>query len=227
VPRRLDDARREELLDGVMRIIAARGFAAVQISEMARELHCSAATLYKIAPSKDSLVLLAIARWGELTLEALEVRAQRGTTSSERARAYFRAGAESIHPLSLAFYADVERFESTRLAWRTLVVDRYIDRFVDLVECAVEAGEIRPVNIRFLAETLRRIGLVTRDERVLSASGLTAEQAVLEVDSLLWDGLRGLQTTRRGGRRGEAGSPRTPEASGRKDGGVQSAQASV
>ena len=46
------------------------------------------------------------------------------------------------------------------------------------------------MNIRFLGEVLRQIGFVTRDERVLSASGLTSEQAVLEVDALLWDGMR-------------------------------------
>ena len=190
MPRRLDDERRKELLDGVMRIVAARGFAEVQISEMAHELKCSAATLYKIAASKDSLVLLAIARWGERTCANLEARAALGETSSERARAYFRAGAESLHPMSLAFYADIARFESTRLVWRTTVVDRYIDRFIELVQSAEDAGEIRPVNTRFLGEILRQIGFVTRDERVLSASGLTSEQAVLEVDALLWDGMR-------------------------------------
>jgi hypothetical protein len=59
-----------------------------------------------------------------------------------------------------------------------------------LVRLAEEAGEIRPVNTRFLGEVLRQIGFVTRDERVLRASGLTSEQAVLAVDSLLWEGLR-------------------------------------
>jgi AcrR family transcriptional regulator len=190
VRKRFNDDRRDELLDGVMRIIGERGFSDVRISEMAGELHCSAATLYKIAPSKDSLVLLAMARWGELTLADIDARAQKGATASERARTYFRAGATSLHPLSLAFFADVERFESTRRAWRTGVVDRYIDRFVDLVRLAEEAGEIRPVNTGFLGEVLRQIGFVTRDERVLRASGLTSEQAVLEVDSLLWEGLR-------------------------------------
>ena len=196
MPRRLDDARHAELLEGVMRIIAARGFSEVRIAEIARELRCSAATLYKIAPSKDSLVLLAIARWGELTLGELEVSARKGTTASDSARRYFRAGAASTRHLSLAFYADIERYESTRLAWWTGVVERYLNRFVELVQLAEDAGEIRPVNIRFFAEVLRGISFVTRSERVLSATGLTHEQAVLEVDSLLWDGLRMPLTTR-------------------------------
>ena len=175
MPRRLDDERREELLDGVMRIIAARGFSEVQVSEIARELHCSVATLYKIAPSKDSLVLLAIARWGELTLRIS--RSAPGRARPPRSEhALLPRRSREPPPLSLAFYADIERFESTRLAWWTGVVDRYINRFVELVRRAEAAGEIRPVNIRFLAEVLRGIAFVTRNERVLSATGLTTNR---------------------------------------------------
>jgi len=189
LPRRPDIDRREELLNGVMRIVAARGFSNVRISDLAQELHCSPASLYKLGPSKESIVLVAIARWGGLTLADLEVGIQHCTTASERARLYFRAGAEKLHPFSVAFFADVERFESTRLAWRTEVTDRFIDRFADLVQCAEDAGEIRSVNIRFLAEVLRQVAFVTRDERVLRDTGLSHEEAVLEVDSLLWDGI--------------------------------------
>ena len=198
--KRLDEDRRDELLDGVMRVIAERGFSQVTVAELARELHCSAATLYKIAPSKDSLVLLAIARWADVTFADMEARSAKGKTArsaraptrqtaSERARAYFRTGAQRTRPLSLAFYADIGRYESTRLAWWTSVVQRYIDRFVALVKLAEEAGEIRPVNASLLAEVLRQISAVTRNDEVLRASGLSHEQAVLEIDSLIWEGL--------------------------------------
>ena len=100
--KRLDEDRRDELLDDVMRIIAERGFSQVTIAELARELRCSAATLYKIAPSKDSLVLLAIARWEKVTFADMETRSARGTTASERARVYFRVGAGAYRP-SVAF----------------------------------------------------------------------------------------------------------------------------
>ena len=189
MPRRLDDDRRGALLDGVMCIIAARGFSDVRISDLAHELKCSPATLYKLGPSKESIVLVAIARWGSLTLEAIEARARQPTTASDRARTYFRAGAEMLRPFSVAFFADVERFESTRLAWRTAVTDRFVDRFVELIQTAEDAGEIRPVNSRFLAEVLRQTAYVTRDERVLGATGLSHEEAILEVDSLLWEGI--------------------------------------
>ncbi len=187
--KRLDEDRRNELLDGVMRIIGERGFSQVTVAELARELHCSAATLYKIAPSKDSLVLLAFSRWADVAFADLEARAARGKTPSARARKYFRAGADRLQPLSLTFFADVAHYESTRLAWRTAVVDRYINRFVELVGEAEKAGEIRRVNLYFLAELLRQIGQVTRDDRALRDAGLTSEEAVLLVDSLIWEGL--------------------------------------
>jgi AcrR family transcriptional regulator len=189
VRKRLDDDRRDELLDGVMTIIAERGFSDVQMAEMARVLRCSASTLYKIAPSKESLVLLAIGRWGDVTLDMIEKRARRGATAMDRARRYFMGAAERLQPLSLAFRADVERFESTRIAYQA-ISDRFVDRFVELLDEAVAAGEIRPLNTRFLGHVLRQVNRAIRDEHALRTSGLTSGQAALEVDTLIWDGLR-------------------------------------
>ena len=156
VRRRLENGRREELLDGIMAIIAARGLSQVRTDDLARELHCSVATLYKIAPSKDSLLVLAIVNWGDRSLQNLERRASRGRTAADRARFYYQAAAEALHPLSLAFRGDVERFESARMAYQ-VISDRFVDRFVELLDEAVEAGEIKPPNTRFLAQVFRQI----------------------------------------------------------------------
>jgi AcrR family transcriptional regulator len=190
VAKRLASGRREDLLDGVMRIIAERGFADVRITEVAAELHCSAASLYKIAPSKDSLVMLAISRWGEQVLVSIERLSQTGATAADRARLYFRGGAESLHALSSKFREDVERFESTRMVWSANVADPFIVRFAELLDLAVKAGEIRTVNTGFMAEVLRQIASVLRDEQVLRANGLTVEQGMLEIDLMIWDGIR-------------------------------------
>ena len=186
--KRLDEDRRDELLDGVMRIIAARGFSDVPMAEMAHELRCSASTLYKIAPSKESLVLLAIGRWGDVTLDLIEKRARRGATATDRARRYFMGAAQRLRPLSIAFRADVERFESTRIAYQA-ISDRFVDRFVGLLDDAVVSGEIKPLNTRFLGHVLRQINRAIRDEHALTASGLTSGEAALEVDTLIWEGL--------------------------------------
>ena len=186
--KRLNSGRREELLDEVMAVISERGFSKVRVSEIARELHCSVSSLYKIAPSKDSLVLLALARWEETTFASLEDSARRGKTASEQARIYFRSGARSLSAQSPQFRLDAMRFESTRAA-AMRISDRFIDRFVELVACAAEAGEIRSLNHRFLGEMLRKIADVVGDAQALGASGITPTQAVLEVDEVIWDGL--------------------------------------
>ena len=183
------NGRREELLDGVMAIIAARGFSDVRMTDIASELHCSLASLYKIAPNKDSLVVLAIVRWGDRTLAEAEARAKRPTTAADRAQNYYRAAAEAVAPFSHAFRRDVERYESTRLAYKS-ISDRFVDRFAELIEDAVKVGEIRPVNARFMAGMFRYIAAAIRDEDLLDAAGLTAGEALLEVDTVIWGGLQ-------------------------------------
>ncbi len=199
MPKRLDDGRREELLDGVMEIIVARGFSGVSTLEMARELHCSVSSLYKIAPSKESLVALAIRRWGQQTFEYAEACGRQGKSASDRARNYFKATAERLAPQSREFRRDMERFEASRSAYRVLS-DTFVDRFDELLDQAVEAGDIRPVNIRFLGYVMRQIAVLVRDEDVLMACGLTAAQAGLEVDGLLWEGLKPRQRSGEGTR---------------------------
>jgi AcrR family transcriptional regulator len=186
--RQTADARRGELLDGVMEIIAARGFAGVRVSDIARELHCSLASLYKIAPNKDSLVVLAISRWGDCTLAAAEESAARTATAADRAQRYYLEAAAGVAPLSHAFRRDVERFESTRLAYR-LISDQFVNRFAQLIDEAAQAGEIRPVNARFMAGMFMHIAAAIRDEDLLHAAELTAAEALLEVDTVIWGGL--------------------------------------
>ena len=70
------------------------------------------------------------------------------------------------------------------------VSDRFVNRFVDLLDDAVEAGEIKPTNTRFLAELFRYMSRAIRDEQALRISGLSTEEAALLVDGLIWDGMR-------------------------------------
>jgi AcrR family transcriptional regulator len=189
VAKRLADGRAEELLDGVMRIIAARGFSELKMADLAPELHCSVATLYKIAPSKDSLIVLALVHWAEAGLKDMEVRAARGTTAVDRARIYWRTAAELISAQSHAFRADLDRFDSTRVAYRTSVSEPFLNRFVGLLDEAVRAGEIEPTNTCFLAHVFRSIAFLIRDEEILSLCGLTAGQAMLQTERMFWGGI--------------------------------------
>jgi len=187
--RRLDNGRREELLDGVMLVAGAQGFQDLKVGDLARELHCSVATLYKLAPTKVDLVALALERWGESTLSEAESRSLERSSASERARTYYRVGAERTRELSHEFRRDMERFSATRQTWR-VISDGFIERFAHLLDEAAEAGEIRPVNATFLAGMLRYVAIAVRDEDLLDRAGLTAREALLEVDTIIWEGVR-------------------------------------
>ena len=180
--------RREEILDGVMTIVSARGFSDVRIADIASELHCSLASLYRIAPNKDSLVVLAIGRWGERVLAEAGASATQGTTAADRAQRYWTSAATSISPLSHAFRRDVERYESTRLAYLTYS-NRFVDTFAGLLKEASDAGEVQSVNARFMAGLFRHVAASLRDEDLLEASGLTAAEAAMEIDRIIWEGL--------------------------------------
>jgi len=68
--------------------------------------------------------------------------------------------------------------------------ERFVNRFVELLDEAMAAGEIRPVNSRLLAHLITQTAAVVRDEEVLTALGLTAEEAMREIEQLVWRGVR-------------------------------------
>ncbi len=125
---RLKNGRKEELLDGVMHIAATKGFSELKMADLARELHCSVATLYKLAPSKIDLVIVALERWERHLLTQIDARSCDCSTPSARARTYYREGADGLRELSSTFRRDVEYFEATRRAYREIVSDRFIAR---------------------------------------------------------------------------------------------------
>ncbi len=189
MPKRFDDDRRLELLDGMVDIIIERGFSEVTVSDMANELHCSVSSLYKIATNKDGLIVLAIARWGDLALEKMEAQSLRGKTAVDRARLYWHAAVELIRLQSHEFRNDVDRFESARLAYAS-ISNQFVERFVELVDEAVESDEIEPINSCFVVHIFRQIAFVIRDERILEKCGLDASQALEQMDRIIWNGIK-------------------------------------
>jgi AcrR family transcriptional regulator len=189
LPKRFDDDRRLELLDGVVEIIIERGFSEVTVSDMANELHCSVSSLYRIATNKDGLIILAISRWGDLTLEKMEAHSLQGMTAIDKARLYWHAAVEIIRQLSHEFRNDVDRFESARLAYAT-ISNRFIERFVELLDEAVESDEIEPINSCFVVHIFRQIAFVIRDEQILEKCGLDASQALEQMDRIIWNGIK-------------------------------------
>src|SRR3712207_2155177 len=97
-------ARREELLDELVTLVLAEGFAAVTLDDLARRLHCSKSTLYGIAASKEQLVVAAVKRFFQTVTAAVESRTASTGDHRERISAYLLAVAEQLQPASPAFF---------------------------------------------------------------------------------------------------------------------------
>ena len=61
-PSRAYSEREGHLLEGLEEIFLQEGFRRVAVGELAARLHCSRATLYALAPSKERLFLLVLER---------------------------------------------------------------------------------------------------------------------------------------------------------------------
>ncbi|MFD5806975.1 TetR/AcrR family transcriptional regulator, partial [Streptomyces sp. NPDC127020] len=72
--RRVDTARRAGLLDSIEEIFLAEGFTRVTVGELTERLHCSRATLYSVAPTKEQMVVLATKRFFGSSAETIEQR---------------------------------------------------------------------------------------------------------------------------------------------------------
>jgi AcrR family transcriptional regulator len=185
---RLANGGADKLLDDMIPLVMAGGFAEVKIADLARSLSCSATTLYKIAPSKSELIIAVIRRWGEQTLARAETRSRTRANPADRARTYYLEGADNLGVMSPAFRRDVQRFTAASQTYRG-VSDRFVERFAGLLEEAAAAGEVRPLNAVLLVGLLTDVARTVRDEDLLARAGLTAREALLEVDTVIWEGV--------------------------------------
>ena len=176
------------LLDRVFGIIAAEGFANLKMSDLARRLGCSPNTLYKLAPTKESLFALVLNRWLDATLDTARAQAEAIDSPADRTRAYYASATGATDRVSRQLRMDIARFPSTELVWVN-ASEKFVDQFARYLTEAMDAKEVRPVNARFMTLLFQKMATVARDEETVSKCGLTKEEAHREVDLLIWKGL--------------------------------------
>lgn len=186
-------ARQLELLDELEAKLVAEGLGELTMSEMAASVGCSLRTLYAIAPSKDEL-LLALAdrglhRIGRAAIEALDP----DMPPLEALRTYLEIANEAVRPQALSMTSDVGR-----VAGAARVIDaheQYLSAIVqNLLDRAVAAGEIAPVDTAAVAHVLAGLGReFARADLVELVAGSPNETADLLTDVIL----RGLKARER------------------------------
>lgn len=149
--------RQREVLDDLEKIVAAESFADLTMAEIAAETNCSLRTLYGIAPSKEELVLTVVDRRLHRIGRAAIGRLDASMRPLDALRVYLQAANEAVQPESETFsrnLADVPGAKRLLDAHESYVVA--ITR--DLLDRAVEAGQIAAVDTAAVAHVLGGLG---------------------------------------------------------------------
>jgi len=149
--------RQLEILDALEDWVLRGGFADVTMAEIARRMGCSLRTLYGIAPSKDELVLIVLdRRLHRIGRDAMQVL-ESNDTPLVRLRAYLRATNLAVQPTTAAFARDFAAAPGAP-ALNEAHTDYIVAIARNLLEEAIETGEIEPVHAPAIAHVLGRLG---------------------------------------------------------------------
>lgn len=182
-------ARQREVLDELDARLREQGLADLTMAELAAKLNCSLRTLYEIAPSKDELLLTLVDRRlhriGRAAVESLDA----SLSPLEAVRAYLRAANTAVQPTTAAFSRE---FAELRGARRLLDAhETYVIAVTQsLLDRAVAAGEIAPVDTASLAHVLGGLGRDFSQPEVAEAAAAPPKETADAITDIV---LRGLQ----------------------------------
>ncbi|MFJ9381144.1 TetR/AcrR family transcriptional regulator [Streptomyces sp. NPDC101455] len=145
--------RQTNLLERLVALLTAEGFALFTLDDLAERLHCSKTTLYQLAGSKQELVQEAVKHYFRGAAEAVEKHVAATAAPADRIVTYLRAVAERLRALFRQFLDDMsdvapamDVYEAnTRLA---------ADRVRQLITEGVAAGAFRDVHAAFVGEVV-------------------------------------------------------------------------
>ncbi|AFR50604.1 TetR family transcriptional regulator [Gordonia sp. KTR9] len=186
--RRVDATRRADLLDSIEEIFLAEGFTTVTVGELTERLHCSRATLYSVAPTKEQMVVLATKRFFGSSAELIEQRVAEHDEARTRILVYLGGVAEAMRRNSQAFYDDMVAFGPTAQIYARNT-ERAAERVRELIEEGIEAGDFRATDGNFAAQLVALAIEGVQSGVLLERTGMSAADAFGELGTLLLNGL--------------------------------------
>ncbi len=147
---------RAALLDELVGVFLAEGFARLGVGDLAARLRCSRSTLYEVAPSKEQLVLAAVRHFFRRATERIEPTVGAEADPGRRLGVYLAAVARELEPASAAFRADLAAHPPTEEVYRANT-ERAARRVQELVDDGVLAGAMRPVDARFVGAAVAEV----------------------------------------------------------------------
>jgi AcrR family transcriptional regulator len=151
--RTLGDDRRESLIRRIQQVVLADGFATMTVDGLAARLSCSKSTLYALAPTKESLVALAVRRFLEDVSFTTEQAVAAETDPVRRLATYLTAVGAEMSRMSRDCFEDLGANESTRAIYLSHEA-AITGRITELVQHGIAARAFRRVDARFVADAV-------------------------------------------------------------------------
>ncbi len=160
----------------------------VTMTELTERLHCSKATLYSVATTKEQLVVLAAKKFFGSSAEKIEIAVAAESDPRTRITTYLGGVADAMRRNSRAFYADMIAFEPTAEIYRRNT-SKAADRVRELVDEGI-ADDIFSARDGVFASQLVALAIEgVQSGALLDRTGLSAADAFAELGHLLLHGL--------------------------------------
>jgi AcrR family transcriptional regulator len=173
-------ARQSDLLQRLVALLAAEGFADFTLDELAERLSCSKTTLYALASSKHELVVEAVKEYFRGAARTVEASVAAAPDPAARVTAYLEAVATQLRPLSRQFMDDLARFAPANEVYRRNTAAA-ADRIRELIAAGVEAGAFRPVHAAFAGEMVAATMFEVQRGEMFARLELTDAEAYAEL----------------------------------------------
>ncbi|MGI5488958.1 TetR/AcrR family transcriptional regulator [Microtetraspora malaysiensis] len=177
-------ARQSDLLERLVALLTAEGFASFTLDDLAERLRCSKTTLYQLAGSKQDLVKEAVKHYFRGAAEEIEKRVAATTAPADRVLVYLETVAEQLRPLSRRFLDDMADFRPAREVYEANT-RLAADRVRQLIAEGVAAGAFREVHAAFVGEVAAATMRQIQQGEVGARTGLSDSEAYAQLASLI------------------------------------------
>lgn len=177
-------ARQTDLLQRLVALLAAEGFASFTLDELTERLRCSKTTLYQLAGSKQELVREAVKHYFREATQTIEKQVADTSAPADRVVVYLNAVAQQLRPLSRQFLDDMADFEPAREVYEANT-RLAAGRLRQLIADGVAAGAFRDVHAAFVGEVVAATMQEIQRGEVAARTGLSDAEAYAELASLI------------------------------------------
>lgn len=189
---RRGSARRAQVLDGLVEVFLAEGFAGFSLEELAARLRCSKTTLYAVAASKEQLISVVVREFFRRSTARVEERLAGASDPVVRIRTYLEAISEELAPASPAFFADLAAFAPAREVYQRNTAIA-AERVQALVADAARPGS--GVDARFVGAVAGVVMAAIQSGDLAAATSLTDAAAYRRLADLVVAGAAGAERT--------------------------------